>query len=153
MKPRIIPFEFGHLKGLQAREFESRELDLLDNLEGRTRDYLSRGMGYTCFIGSQVLVIAGMFIQWRGLAEVWSITTPLVTAYPLAFHRAISHGLKVMAQSMGIRRIQVAIHADHQVSHRWIQRLGFKWEGAMPGYGPDGATYVRFARLVKPEER
>lgn len=149
----IIPFECAHLKALMPRKFEARELALVDDMEQRTKEYLDRGMAYTGIIGDQILGCAGIFMLWRGVAEVWSVTTPLVEKYPLAFHRAISRGLKVVERSMGLWRIQVAIHGDHQVSLKWIQRLGFRLEGPMPGYGPDGATYERFAIVRKEQIR
>jgi hypothetical protein len=149
-KLRIIPFEFAHLQAMQARKFEAREMALVNDMEERAREYMARGMGYTGIIGGRILACAGIFMLWRGVAEIWSVTTPLVEDYPLAFHRAISHGLKVVERSMGLWRIQVAIHEDHLVSQKWIQRLGFVSEAPMPGYGADGATYVRFARLREP---
>jgi hypothetical protein len=138
---------------MQAREFEARELRLMDDLEGRFREYMARGTGYTGILDNRILMCAGIFLQWRGMAEVWAVTTALVAEYPLAFHRAISKCLDVLERSMGLWRIQVAIHEDHLVSQNWIQRLGFRLECKKPGYGPDGATYMGFARVRDPKER
>lgn len=152
-KLQIVPFEFAHLKAMQAREFEAREMASLDNLEGRFQSYMAMGTGYTGLIDDQILMCAGIFLQWRGVAEVWAVTTPMVEQYPLAFHRAMSKCLEVLEKSMGLWRIQVCIHGDHHVSQKWIQRLEFVSEGPKPGYGPDGATYVGFARVKPPAER
>jgi RimJ/RimL family protein N-acetyltransferase len=145
-KFQIIPFEFAHLVALQPREFEARELAQLNDWEERTREYQAKGSAYTGIIGDQIMGCAGIFLLWPGMAEVWAVTTPLVTTHTMAFHRTISRGLDVVERTMRLHRIQVAIHVDHFVSQKWIRRLGFKAEGSMPGYGPDGATYMRFAR-------
>jgi hypothetical protein len=147
MKLRIIPFEFAHLAAMQPREFEARELALLDNLEGRVDEYLAQGMAYTGIIGDRILACGGVIMLWRGVAELWLVTTGQVPEFPLAFHRAILKILALLERSMGLWRMQVAIHGEHLVSQYWVQRLGFKEEGPMPGYAPDGSTYVRFARV------
>jgi hypothetical protein len=149
-KLRIVPFEPAHLQAIEAREFEAREMLFLPDMAERVRDYMARGMAYTGFLGDKILMCAGIVVLWRGVGEVWSVTTPLVTKYPLTFHRTMSRVLGLLERSMGLWRIQVAIHANHYVSQRWIERLGFEFESFKPGYGPDGSRYVGFARL-RPE--
>ena len=143
----IIPFRAEHLGLLQARKFEAHEMELLGDPANRVREYLRGGAAYTGIVKGQVMGCAGIFPLWRGVAEVWMITTDLVSRYPKAFHQAIANGLEIAGHSMGLWRIQTAVHQNHLVSQKWLRRLGFNREGNMPGYGPDGATYIRMARL------
>jgi hypothetical protein len=148
MEPlKIVPFEPVHLQAIEAREFEAREMAFLPDMAERAREYMARGMAYTGFLGGRIMMCAGIVVLWRGVGEAWSVTTPLVADYPLTFHRTMSRILGLLERSMGLRRIQVAIHDHHYVSQRWIERLGFEFESFKPGYGPDGSRYVEFVRL------
>ena len=40
----------------------------------------------------------------------------------------------------------MSVHAEFSTSRRWVERLGFAFEGAMPGYGPGGPPHHRHAR-------
>lgn len=45
----------------------------------------------------------------------------------------------------GYRRVEVRTIADHDLSHRWLERLGFVREGVCSGYGRDGQDFVQYA--------
>lgn len=143
----IVPFKAEHLQQLQPREFEGRELAALsiEEAEFRVKEYLRRGAAWALVKGGQVIACAGIFRHWRGVAEVWAVTTALVPCYPLAFHRAIRDGLRREIRVMNLHRVQTAVREDHVTSLKWLKRLGFNYEGAMRGYGPNGETYQRLA--------
>jgi len=142
----IIPFEPEHLYRLRPRGFEAKEMELLGDPVGRVKEYLKYGVAYTGCVNGDIIGCAGLFRLWPGVAEVWAVTTPLVEKYPVSFHKAIYRGLERLQNDMGLWRIQTAIHKDHWVSQEWVKRMGFEFEGDMPGYGPDKSTYRRFAR-------
>lgn len=143
----IVPFEFDHLRQLQPREFEAAELcnQRPEEIRQRFQDYLNRGAAWTGVVGGQIIAVAGIILLWRGVAEIWAITTPLVTKYRKSFHQAIKYGLRRDIKVMDLHRVQVAVHEDHAVSRKWLKRLGFMEEGKMPGYGLQQETYVRLA--------
>ena len=149
---QIVPFDPEHLRQLTPRSFEGTEMELLGDYVERSRQYLKLGPAYTGIIDGQIMMCAGVFPLWRGVAETWLVTTPLVPQYPVCFHRAISRMLAILEKGMDLWRIQTALHWRHKVSHKWVKRLGFRWEGEMPGYGPDGETYIRFGRVRKKVE-
>ena len=133
-----------HLDHIVIRDFESREIDLLSEYRAKLRDLPDV---YTLLKDGRVVVIVGMHLQWPGMAEGFMITTPLVEHYPIAFHKAMLRGIHTLATRRNLRRIQVVIHAAHPTSHKWITRLGFRCEGLMELYGPDGSDYIRYARI------
>lgn len=148
---QILPFQPEHLLGLEARSFEAREMALDDCPLRRSADYQRRGLAYTVTKGGKIMFCVGLLLLWRGVAELWMVTTDLVQRSPLAFHRVMLQGLTVMMDNLGLWRLQTAVHSEHHLSQKWLRRMGFKYEGAMPAYGPDGATYIRMARVNRPE--
>ena len=118
---------------------------LLGSVQERAREYLQYGPAFTGIEGDQIIGCVGLIVLWPGVAEAWAVSTPLWPSKAKSVHKAITHGIKEMSATLGLWRIQTAIHSEHEVSHRWLMRMGFKDEGTMPGYGPDGATYLRLA--------
>jgi len=157
-KLEIIPFEPEHLRLMQPRAFEAREMRLLGGGEERARIYAGLGPAYTGILtgdeDSQLTILAcgGLIMHWRGVAEAWLVTTDQVAMHPVVFHRTIIRIFKVLMESMGLWRVQIAIKAGHRVSCKWVLRLGFREEGPAPRYGPDGSDYLRFAWVRQEEE-
>ena len=45
-------------------------------------------------------------------------------------------------------RIQASVHTTDEQSIKFAEWMGFENEGLMKKFGPDGADYYRFARVV-----
>lgn len=146
-KFEIVPLQSEHLRQIKPREFEAREMQQLGPAEcdRMVQEYLQRGVAITGLFNGEIGFCLGLFRLWRGVADVWAVTTPLVSRFPKAFHKAAKEHLAHHIQDLALHRVQTAVRVEHGVSRKWLRRLGFKEEGGMPGYGPDGETYVRFA--------
>lgn len=120
---------------------------LVGDPETYVRVYQERGPAFTGLVEGEIMGCAGVCLLWRGVGAAWLVTGPLVPQYPLAFHRAIRDGLQTVMESLHVWRLQADIHQGHEVSQRWVRRLGFAYEGILHKYGPDGADYVRYARV------
>jgi hypothetical protein len=147
MMMRIVAFEPDHLTAITPRAFEAKEMLLLGNIRERAQEYLRYGPAFTGVDGDQIVGCAGLVVLWPGVAEAWAVSTHLWPSRAKSVHKAILHGLRELSFTMGLWRIQTAIHGNHEVSYRWLLRMGFKDEGDMPGYGPDGVTYLRMALI------
>ncbi len=145
----IQPFTPEHLDHLDIRSFEAKELEFAEDIR---RSIVVLPDCFTGIEAGQVVAIAGIYVIWPGVADAFVISTPLVEKYPKAFHRAILRGLLHLCQKRHIRRLQTAVHVDHKVSRKWIKRLGFRPEGLMRAYGPDGSDYIRYARIWQEEK-
>lgn len=94
-----------------------------------------------------VAAIGGAVKIWQGVASWWMLTSPLVRKYPKSFQSACRDGLNFMMENYEMHRLEAAIPERHYVSQRWAKTHGFKEEGLMIGYGPDGANHYRYARV------
>lgn len=50
-------------------------------------------------------------------------------------------------ESCGIRRVEATVDVDFPAGNRWIEMLGFEYEGLMKAYRPDGADMNLYARV------
>lgn len=145
----IRPFQPSDILSIDAREPDKSVLAGLGNNLEYAEFYARKGPAFTGWYGDKPIACAGIVTFWKGVGEGWALTSPLVAKFPCAFHRGIRKKLDELTTEFCLRRIQVAIPRSHHVSRRWIVKLGFRKESAMPLYGPEGteAAYVRYVRL------
>jgi hypothetical protein len=144
---RIVPFEAAHLAAIQPGRFEALACDGIDPAL-IARAGAVPGPALTIVSGARVLGAAGLVPLWRGVAGGWLYASDELRARPVALHRAVLRALIAAERNLGLHRIQIAVHAEFGAAQAWAERLGFAPEGAMPGYGPNGDTYLRYARVT-----
>lgn len=143
----LVPFEPGHIGAIDAGPFERLAT------EGIDPDRLARGLrvpgpAFTLVDDDGVpLGAGGLMPLWRGVARGWIYASDRLRARPVQLHRAVARGLALADAAFDLHRIEISVHADFAASRRWVERLGFRFEGVMPGYGPNKDSYVRYARI------
>lgn len=107
----------------------------------------SNSYAHTILIGERPIGVVGGTLVWPGFAEVWALFSNEINKYPLALTRAAKRFLQFYSISMGIIRFQVTVRCDFPQGVEWVKKLGFKLEGTMPKFGPDGADTFLFGRI------
>lgn len=111
------------------------------------------GNGFSLFSGSgQLIGCGGIGIYWTGVGEAWFVLTQQVDQYRFSFHRTVVRTMQEIIYTQNLHRIQGTIRCGDARAVRWAERLGFRFEGTMWGYGPDGSNYWRFALLIREED-
>lgn len=101
----------------------------------------------TFTIHGEVLAIVGFQELYPRVGEFWAITSEACSLYPIAFHRKVFSLLELFAAQNKLKRVQMTVRADYPEGIRWAQALGFRYEGLMEAYGPEGADYVMMGRV------
>lgn len=93
-----------------------------------------------------VWACAGLWLHWPGRAGAWCLIGRDMPprAWPW-LHKRVARGLIELRRELGLRRIEADALAGWPPGAKWLALLGFRHEGAMAGYGPDGADYDRWA--------
>lgn len=144
---RIVPFEPRHLADIAPGPFEALALDGLP-AGALARGCAVPGAALTALdAAGRPLGAFGLMPMWTGVAQGWVFASDSLRAFPVALHRTVARALDAGERLMRLHRIQVSVHENFHTSRRWVERLGFACEGAMPGFGPNGDTYYRYARL------
>lgn len=144
---RVVPFDPGHLAAIEPGPFEALVL------EGLPADLLTR----ECPVPGPALTVLdaqgaplgafGLVPMWTGVAQAWVFASDSLRACPVVLHRTVARALGAGERLLRLHRVQISVHENFLTSRRWVERLGFACEGAMPGFGPNGDTYYRYARL------
>lgn len=144
---RVVPFEPRHLAAIEPGPFELLAVEGLPENVFR-QGYAIPGPALTvCADDGAPLGAAGLVPLWAGVAQGWMFASERLRAHPVALHRTLARALDAAQSALRLHRVQISVHERFLASRRWAGRLGFLCEGAMPGYGPNGDTYYRYARL------
>jgi hypothetical protein len=107
-------------------------------------DYEDKGPAFTLKHRGEIVASAGFYILWPGVAEVWMVTTPLVYKYPILF---IKETIKVFKMVENLYRIQGTVKSSDRRAVKFLERFGFKIEGYLRKYGPDGSDHFIMGRV------
>ena len=145
----IVPFENKHAEQILEQGLNSEFLELKP--EHRKYAYFLKevGMSFTGLVNNKPIAAGGVFHLWDGVAEGWVLATKDIYKYPIFCAKHIKQRTEIILKANKIKRIQTSVKADCDVALRFAKWLGFKKEGLMESYGPDGSDFVRFARIMK----
>ena len=145
----IVPFENKHAEQILEQGLNSEFLELKP--EHRKYAYFLKefGMWFTGLVNNKPIAAGGVFYLWDGVAEGWVLATKEIYKYPIFCAKHIKQRTEIILKANKIKRIQTSVKADCDVALRFAKWLGFKKEGLMESYGPDGSDFVRFARVMK----
>lgn len=89
----------------------------------------------------------GAFLQWPGRAVSWALFTPRARPYAERVTNATLFHVEQMQQRDHLRRMEATVDAGDPKAIRWAQRIGFRIEGLLRAYGPNGEDYFMMARV------
>ena len=103
------------------------------------------GLCITGWVDGKVIGVGGIKILWEGVGEVWA----LFTSYKKSkgAYKCIRDGLEKLIEDNKLRRIQGYGRIGFPQSHILFKHLGFKPEGIMRKYTPDGVDVIMYARI------
>ena len=138
-----------------VRDFRPLDLERIRPLRPISRSMVlaageiaNAGPCWTAVHDGAVLACAGLVIHWPGRVGTWCLIGRdfPARAWP-RLHKLVVRRLAEVQQQLGIRRIEAETLTGWAPGARWLTLLGFLPEGAMPGYGDDGASYDRWAKV------
>jgi len=134
-KLEVVPYEAVHLARLRPRSCHSKEA------------FGEIGTpAVSVMDGTDPLGIIGGFQVDPGILHAWALLSDQILRSPVAFTKAVKKLADHWLEDKGMRRIQIAVRVDHPAGRSWAQVLGFKVEGVLKHYGPDGADYFMMGR-------
>lgn len=97
--------------------------------------------------GEACLGAYGIIEMWPGVGRIWGFfSEPLVREHPhvLALHAKRDLQLAV---DLGFDRVEASCHTQHPAAVRFLEWLGFEYEGLMRRYSPSGDDNYLYARI------
>lgn len=138
---RIEPYRPEHLQRIKLQATQQWCRPMLSDeflLELQELD------GYTAFVGDEPVACAGTMHAWEGRHMAWSFISEKAGPHMLGITRAVMRYLELKR----FRRVEAYVDPDFEAGHRWIKRLGFKREGLLEAFLPDGRSQVLYSRVT-----
>lgn len=142
---------------MKFRKATQEDLDYVkaDPFEGSVKDYPYMQVPdencYTAVFEGKIVGVGGLVIHWEGMAEVWLILTNACKKddfHGIVALEAIRKKMNKLLKTNKIRRAQATVRTDFPQAIRMIEFFGFKWEGLLEKYCPDGGNAHRYARIL-----
>tara|TARA_R100001377_G_scaffold10829_2_gene5432 strand:+ start:1318 stop:1758 length:441 start_codon:yes stop_codon:yes gene_type:complete len=119
---------------------------------GQFRDFAESinrpGTSFTAIDNGYLIACAGIIPLWSGVGEAWFLGSERLHEYTKPIIRAVKKDFKRMIEEHNLIRVQAAVRKDWDEAQRFAKFLGFKDEGLMEKFGPDGSDYYRVARIT-----
>ena len=138
------------------RKFKLNDLDVFSQfvaLDKHTKDVLYSSINvenaFTLEHDGQTIACAGVMIIFPSVGSAcgWGYFSKLIHKYPIATHKCMIKGLSYFEKKHGLKRIQADCVKGFDRAVKWLEHLGFEYEGEMRRYGPNGETMLRFGRV------
>jgi hypothetical protein len=144
----LAPFQASHLALLGELSDSMVGMGMLhkETMYGRILE--QAGPASSAFDKDELIGCGGVGMYWAGVGEAWLVLSSRISDFPVSLHRIVCTELSRIVSEHHLHRVQTVVPYDHKRAKRWIERLGFEFEGVMPKYGPDGSWFVRYGRVM-----
>ncbi len=99
---------------------------------------------YVALENGNPTAVFGVTYQHPGLWGAWAYGTKRLRRAVPAITRYLCNVLAPKLLNAGANRVEVRTLVDHDIAHRWLERLGAVREGLLPEYGKNGETFVLY---------
>ena len=78
---------------------------------------------------------------WPGVWEAWMFATDAFPRVGKPLTRFVKRGMMPAVKRLGAHRVQAHSIEGHAVAHKWLERLGAKFERVVPRFGKNGEDF------------
>jgi hypothetical protein len=89
---------------------------------------------YTGYVNGEIFAIGGLNILWEGVGEVWVIGSPTIPTYRFSYVKAVKFYLNYFRKEYKLKRVQAQIVSDYDMLRRFVEKMGFTYEGTLHNY-------------------
>ena len=140
----VVPFRPYHLDLIRAQGVQpSQERTLSHVPASYAKVARPPGPALTVFEGDRVILAGGILTVDQRLGQLWAVLAANAGSHMLSLHR----GVLRFIECAHVRRLEATVEKGFTPGCRWVELLGFRYEGEMPGYGEEGETHLRYGRV------
>lgn len=138
----IIPYQAHHLLALELQPAQAEWSNRILR-PGYAQVLAENGEAWTGVVDGKVVGCAGLLPQWEGRMIAWAFFSPEIPR--AAWPRIVAKMRAVFAVASG--RVEAYVVSGHGAGCRLVQLLGFKVEGRMAKFAPDGSDCFMYAKV------
>lgn len=134
------------------RLYQRGDRDLCNTVEPCTSVTTERGEdrilsnpAWTLLHNHTPVACGGAVELWPGVGEVWLTINPLIVERTMVLFRQMIRKRGELVNIYGFNRLQATVRADFNHGRNLALRFGFRCEGYLHAYLPDGSDAMIFA--------
>jgi hypothetical protein len=141
----VRPFRPYHLDVLRAQGVQAAQLRAISHAATSYAgmDVLP-GPSVTAFDGEWVLICGGIIPMAPKRGVCWALMSDRAARHMTWLHYATKRFIDMTPW----QRLEATVEDGFAAGCRWLDLLGFRFEGSMPRYGDDGETHLRYGRYA-----
>jgi RimJ/RimL family protein N-acetyltransferase len=105
------------------------------------------GKSWSGFDGGQIVGCGGLATEHPACVTAWTLLNPELSGRRML---AIDRIARRVLASCPTRRVQAHADLSFKPALRWLDKLGFEYEGTLRAYSPCGRDMALFSRVVLP---
>lgn len=137
----IVPLTLDHIRAIDPQDAQKGQT--LDQRLETARALIEQGNAYAAINEHGVMCVAGITPQWDGRAVAWALLSKDAGPHMVKITRTVRRFL----ETIGVRRIEMYVDAQFCHGCRWASMLGFKNEGRMAAFLPNGNDAFMYGRV------
>lgn len=100
------------------------------------------GSALTAWDGERIMLCGGIMPMGPRIGVLWALLSADAGTHMLWLHRATKRFIEINPP----KRLEASVEKGFPQGCRWLELLGFRFEGEMSAYGLNGETHLRYAR-------
>ena len=138
---------------IELRQATQEDLDYVkaNPIEKAAKDYVDlplSGYARTAVVDGDVIGVGGVVVYWKGFGEAWVILSEKANDHKVEMVLCIEKFIEEAIAELDLQRLQCTARTDFPKGIELIEHLGFKREGLMRCYNPDGSDAYMYARII-----
>lgn len=145
---RAIAFAPDHFHALDLKPDPGQEAFMGSPQKDELLERAMKSPSFTIMVGTRPVACMGLLILWPGVAEGWAFVANDIRRYSMSFLKTAFWIIEQARARNNLHRIQAVVHEDFKTGQKFMKHLGFYPEAKLVAYGPDGANYMLYARIL-----
>lgn len=143
----LLPFNPAH--ALVMRISDRHALSMHENLSLANVMHAQAATGHaiTVLLNGTPAACFGSVHIWNGVEEMWCLLEERARKYRFAMTKIAVAYRDYRVIAANLHRLQLTVRCADQRAFRWATAIGFKLEGQMRRYGPDGSDFYLMSRV------
>lgn len=137
------------IRKLQEGDFEYVMENLLEKAVKNYPLMNPQHFSYTGIFNGKIMGIGGAIEFWKGVGELWLILTKHVLEHKVVAYRCLKEMAEKIMGERNFVRTQIHVRPDFPQANRMVEKLGFRLEGRLRKYCPDGEDIYIYAKIGK----
>ncbi len=101
-----------------------------------------------CYVDGKPVAACGFIPQHEGVESIWALISDDVRGHGVGFIRGCRRIINGHMSAAHLHRLQAFCNPGNHEYHRFLSMLGFKNEGYLRHYSPDGQSISIYGKVI-----